>query len=61
MVAGRQAVAEVATAAPGTMRKANAESVSVIRKEADMNRYSGLVQQNLYTDPWPPNRASMPG
>ena len=42
MVAGRQVAVEVATSAPGTMRKANAESVSVIRKEADMNRYSGL-------------------
>ena len=35
----------VATPTPGTIRKANDESVRVIRKEAGMKHYSGITKQ----------------
>lgn len=51
MVVQPTALVEVVTATPGTIRKSNAESVSVINKDADMITVLHHFDQTLSTSP----------
>ena len=51
IVVERPAAVAVAASPPGSMRKANDESVRVIRKEAGIKHYSGISTQSCLPIP----------